>query len=247
MVPEVIHSKWDAMLAPYKRVVAKADEKSYDHYKPTASFKTRDEIVVNLNDFASRMVSVLYKLEWAAKSLECLTEFYREYTGSLDNSMRGMTKPLPSNFIFNTDVFFCFAYGALDIIGGILNTLTGSKIKKHDEYFARVLDFLVSSKSSFQDTLFTNLKRENDAGWICELRQYRNFVTHHAAIQPHSQFKYTAKDRTTEINLFMLPDDPKRLPSTYEKKREIPPYCQEVLEKELDAMKGLFGALEPLI
>jgi hypothetical protein len=45
----------------------------------------------------------------------------------------------------------------------------------------------------------------------------------------------------------MLPDDPSKTPCTYEKKRELASYCQEVLTRELDVMKVLLEFVEKLI
>jgi len=240
-VPEIVHSKWDEMLASYKSMIAKLDQ-----YPQTPSFRTRRGIVVDMNDFTSRMQAVLFKLLWAAKSLEYMTEFYGKYTGSLEDGMRGMTASIPDTFIFNADAFFCFAYSALDIVGGIIDLLVETGIEKRNVYFRTVLEYL-AGQSPFAGRVFSELKTESDTGWIHEFRQYRVFVTHHAITRPRSLFRYTASDRKAEINLFVLPDDAGKIPSTYEKKRELVPYCQEVLVKELDVMKALFEFAETLI
>lgn len=240
-LPEIVHSEWDEMLASYNSIIAKLNQ-----YPQTPSFSTRRGIVVDMNDFASRMRAVLFKLLWAAKSLEYMTEFYGKYTGSLEGGMRGMSASIPDTFIFNADVFFCFAYSALDIVGGIIDLLVETGIEKRNVYFTTVLKYL-AGRSPFAGPVFTELKTESDTGWISEFRQYRVFVTHHAITHPRSHFRYTASDRKTEINLFVLPDDPRKIPPTYEKKRELVPYCQEVLVKELDVMKVLFEFAETLI
>jgi hypothetical protein len=239
-VPEIVHSKWDGMLAPYNSIIAKLNS-----YPQTASFGTRRGIVVDMNDFASRMQAVLFKLSWAAKSLEYMTEFYGKYTGSLEDSMRGMAASISDTFIFNADEFFCFAYSALDIVAGIVDLLVETGIEKRNVYFTTVVKYL-AGRSPFTGPVFSELKTKSDSGWINEFRQYRVFVTHHAITQPRSHFRYTATDRKTEINLFVLPDDPRKIPPTYEKKRELVPYCQEVLVKELDVMKVLFEFAEIL-
>ncbi|MGA3406704.1 MAG: hypothetical protein ABSD49_13310 [Candidatus Bathyarchaeia archaeon] len=158
-----------------------------------------------------------------------------------------MTDSIPEDFIFYQDVFFYFAYSALDIVGGIIDTLVETDIDKRNVYFTTVLNFLASSKSPFAGPLFYELKKDSDTGWIHEFRQYRIFVTHHPAIRPRTRFSHTASSKTTEINLFMLPDDPSETSFTYEKKRELAPYCQEVLARELDVMKVLLEFVEKLL
>lgn len=245
-VPEIIHSKWDEMLTPYNSIITKLNERSSDRF--VHSFKTRYGIIVNLRDFASRMHSVLYKLRWAAKSLEYLLKVYGKYTGSFHASMQGMADSIPEDFIFHEDVFFYFAYSALDIVAGIIDTLIETAIDNRKVYFTTVLNFLASSRSPFAGSLIDELKRDSDTGWIREFRQYRNFVTHHSAIRPRSRLSHTASSQTTEINLFMLPDDPSETSFTYEKKkRELAPYCQDVLARELDVMKVLLEFVEKLM
>ncbi|MGA3405941.1 MAG: hypothetical protein ABSD49_09445 [Candidatus Bathyarchaeia archaeon] len=186
------------MLTAYNSIVAKLNERSSNRFEQ--SFKTRYGIVVNLRDFASRMDSVLYK-RWAAKSLEYLLEVYGKYTKSFHASIRGMTDFIPEDFIFHEDVFFYFAYSALDIVGGIIDTLVETAIDKRKVYFTTVLNFLASSRSPFAGSLIDELKkRDSDTGWIHEFRQYRIFVTHHSAIRPRSRFSHTASSETTEIN-----------------------------------------------
>ena len=114
-------------------------------------------------------------------------------------------------------------------------------------YFTTILNFLVSSKSPFAGSLFYELKKDSDTGWIHEFRQYRNFVTHHSVNRLQSHFSHSASSKITEINLFVLPDDPTETSYTYEKKRELAPYCQEVLVRELDLMKVLLEFVEKLI
>lgn len=242
-VPEIIHTKWDEMLTPYFSIASKVKERSSNLIEQ--SFKTRYGIVVDLRDFVSRMESVIYKLRWATSGLEYLLEVSGKYTGSYDASMRGFTDAIPEEFIFQEDVFFSFAYSALDIVGGIIDKLVETGISKRKVSFTTVLDFLASSRSS---ELIDELKKDSDTGWIHEFRQYRIFVTHHSAIRPHNRFTHTMSSKTTEINLFMLPDDPRKTPFSYdEKKRELAPYCQEVLAKELDVMKALLEFVETLI
>ncbi len=138
-VPEIIHTKWDEMLTPYISIASKVKERSSNRFDQ--SFKTRYGIVVDLRDFASRMESVLYKLGWAARSLEYLLEVYGKYTGSFDASMRGMTDSIPEDFIFQEDVFFYFAYSALDIVGGIIDTLVETGIDKRNVSFHNCIGF----------------------------------------------------------------------------------------------------------
>jgi hypothetical protein len=246
-VPDIVNSKWDEMVSKYNNIVARVNQKSSDQHQLMGSFKTRYGTVVNLNDFASRMESILYKLRWAANSLAYLIDFHERYAKSLDDSMRGMVELIPDTFIFNADVFFSFSYSALDIVGGIIDTVVETGIEKRWVYFTTVLEFLSSPKSPFAGSLLSDLKNESDAGWIHEFRLYRIFVTHHAAIKSKSHFKYTASDQTIEINLFMLPDDPLKTPPTHEKRRELALYCQETFVKELEVMKVLFEFLENLI
>lgn len=244
-VPEIIHTKWDEMLTPYNSIVSKVKERSSNRFEQ--SFTTRYGIVVDLRDFAYRMESLLYKLRWAARGLEQMLEVYGKYSGSLDASIRGITAPIPEDFIFYEDVFFYFAYSALDIVGGIIDALVGTDIAKRKVYFSTVLDFLASSRSPYAGCLIDELKKDSETGWIHEFRQYRIFVTHHSAIYPRTQFSYIASSKTAEVNLFMLPDDPSEVSFTYEKKRELAPYCQEVLARELDVMKVLLEFVKKLM
>jgi hypothetical protein len=244
-VPDIIHTKWDEMLIPYNNIASKVKERSSDRYEQ--SFKTRNGTVVDLRDFGSRLESVLYKLRWAAKGLEHLLNVYGKYTESIDASLRGMTESVTEDFFFYEDVFFYFGYSALDIVAGIIDKLLETGIKKRRVYFTTVLDFLATSKSPFVGSLIDDLKKESDTGWIYEFRQYRIFVTHHSTIRLQSRLSHTASSKTTEINLFMLPDDPSKTSCTYEKKRELAPYCLEVLAKELDVVKVLLGFIENLI
>mgnify|MGYP001101790420 CR=1 FL=1 len=246
-VPEIVHSKWDEMVARYNSVVAKVNQISFNHYQLTAGFKTRSGIVVNLNDFDIKMRSVLYKLRWATKSLEYLIDFYERRTKSFDDTWRSIAEPIPDTFVFNADVFFSFAYSALDIAAGIIGMLVETGIKKGNVYFTNIMHLLADAKSQYAGPLLNELKTESDSGWIHEFRQYRIFFTHYAAIQPIGQLKYTANNKTTGINLYMLPDDPRSKPFTYERKREFAPYCQEVLVKELNVMAVLFEFVEKLI
>ena len=45
----------------------------------------------------------------------------------------------------------------------------------------------------------------------------------------------------------MLPDDPNKRPLTYKKKRELAPYCLEVVVKELGVMRVLFELIGHMI
>jgi hypothetical protein len=174
-----------------------------------------------------------------------MIEFYGKFTRSFEDSMRVFTEPIPDTFIFNADAFFCFAYSALDIVGGIIDILVKTGIEKRRVYFTNVLNYL-AEQTPFAGTVFGQLKAESDKGWISEFRQYRVFATHHAITRTQSHFRYTASDQETEINPFVLPDDPREIPPTYEKKRELVPYCQDVLVKELGVMKVLFEFIDTL-
>lgn len=243
-LPEIVHSKWDEMLDAYNPIVSKTNQIARGG---SATFETRSGRTVDLKEFSSRMDSAIYKLYWACKSLEWIMEFHEKRTKSIDDAERSMTEPIPEAFIFNADVFFSFAYGALDITAEVIHMVTQTGIEEDRVYFARVLEFLTSLEGDHADDTLNQLRIESDSGWIQELRQYRIFVTHHGTIRTRSQFKYTAKDHTVEINLYMLPDDPKKRPLTYKKKRELAPYCLEVMVKELDAMRVLFEVIGKLI
>jgi hypothetical protein len=245
-VPDIIHSKWDEMLTPYHNIFGKLNERLSKPFEQ--SYKTRYGNVVNIRDFASRIDSVRYKLTYAVKSLEYLLGVYGKYSVSFEASERAMTDSISEDFIFQEDVFFYFAYSALDIVGGIIDTLVETGLDKHEVSFTKVFDFLASTtKSPFVGSLIDELKKDSDKGWICELRQYRNFVTHHSAIHPKLRFSASNRNKTIEINLFMLPDDPNETSFAYEKKRELVPYCQEVLTRELDVMKVLLEFVEKLM
>lgn len=243
-VPEIVHSKWDEMLGAYNPIIAKINQITR---RGSATFKTSSERIVDVSEFVSRMGSTIYRLYWACKSLEWIMEFYGKHTKSIDDAQRGMTEPLPDTFNFNADVFFSFAYSALDIIAEVIHMMIQTGIEEDSVYFTSVLNFLTSSRSAYVDDTLNDLRRESDTGWIHEFRQHRIFVTHHGTVRTRSQFNYTAKDHTIEINLYMLPDDPKKRPPTYMKKRELAPYCLEVIVKELDVARVLFEFVGKLI
>jgi hypothetical protein len=238
-VPEIVHSKWDEMLGAYNPIIAKINQIT----RSSPTFKTSSERIVDANEFASRMGSAIYRLYWACKSLEWIMDFYEKHTKSMHDAQRGVTEALPDIFNFNADVFFSFAYSALDIIAEVIHMMIQTGIQEDRVYFTSVLDFLTSSRSAYVDDTLNDLRRESDTGWIHEFRQHRKFVTHHGTVRTRSRFKYTAK----EINLHVLPDDPKKRPHTYTKKRELAPYCLEVIVKELDVVRVLFEFVGKLI
>jgi hypothetical protein len=242
-VPEIVHSKWDKMLGAYNPIIAKINQIT----QSSPTFKTSSGRIVDANEFASRMGSAIYRLYWACKSLEWIMDFYEKHIKSIDDAQRAMTEALPDIFNFNADVFFSFAYSALDIIAEVIDMMIQTGIQKDRVYFTSVLNFLTSSRSAYVDDTLNDLRRESDTGWIHEFRQHRKFVTHHGTVRTRSQFKYIAKDHTIEINLYMLPDDPKKRPPTYMKKRELAPYCLEVIVKELDVVRALFEFVGKLI
>jgi len=244
-VPDIIHTKYDEMLIPYNNIASKVNELSSNPFEQ--NFTTRNGIVVDLREFASRIESVLYKLRWAAKGLEQVLNVYDKYGGSLDARLRGMTDTVTEDLIFYEDVFFYFGYSALDIVAGIIDKLVETGIERRNVYFTTVLDFLASQDSPYARSTFTELQRDSYTGWIHELRQYRIFITHHSRIPLQSQFIHSQSDKTTEINLFLLPDDPSETPCTYEEKRKLGPYCVEALSKELDVVKVLLEFIEKLI
>lgn len=243
-LPEIVHSKWDEMLGAYNPIVTKINQ---IRHGGSATFKTSSERTVDLNEFTSKMDSAIYKLYWACKSLEWIMEFYEKHTKSIDDAERCMAEPVPIVFVFNADLFFSLAYSALDIAAEVIHMMTQTGIEQDRVYFASVLKFLTSSESDHADDTLNDLGIESNSGWIHEFRQHRILVTHHGTIRTRSQFKYTAKDHTVEINLYMLPDDPRKRPLTYEKKRELAPYCLEVIVKELDVMRVLFELIGKLI
>jgi hypothetical protein len=244
-LPEIFHSKWDEVLVRYDSIIAKLNEYLENL---TRSFTTKRGIIVDITELGSRMEAVYYKLLWAAERLEYVMEFYGKSAGSLEDRFRAATSGVPDAFMFNADTFFYLAYSALDIVGGIIDLLVETGIEKRRVYFTTVLDYLVG-QSVFAGPVFSELKTESDKGWISEFRRYRAFVTHHATMHGTIQSLISGGiSRKSEITLFMLPDDPDKIPATYEKKkRELAPYCQEVLLKELDVIKVLFEFVETLI
>jgi len=232
-LPEIFHSKWDEVLVRHDSIIAKLNEYLENL---TRSFTTRRGIIVDIDELGSRMEAVYFKLLWAAKRLEYLTEFYGKCAGSLEDRFRAATSMIPDAFMFNADAFFYLAYSALDIVGGIIDLLVKTGNEKQGVYFTTVMKYLANEQSPFVRPVFVELKTESETGWIHEFRRYRVFVTHHATIQPQSLIRSSAIDRKSEITLFMLPDDPDKVPTTYEKKRELVPYCQGVLVKELGVL-----------
>jgi len=243
-LPEIVHSKWDEMLGAYNPIITRINQIAGTG---SVAFETSSNRTVDVNEFASRMDSAIYKLYWACKSLEYIMEFHEKHTGSIDSAQRGITEPVPDGFIFNADVFFCFAYSALDIAAEVIHMMIRTGIEEDNVYFTSVLNSLTSSKSDYAGDTLNELRRESESGWIREFRQYRIFVTHHGTTRPRSQFRYTAKDHTIEISLYMLPDDPNKRPLTYKKKRELAPYCLEVVVKELGVMRVLFELIGHMI
>ncbi len=237
-IPEIFHSKWDEMLLRYNSIIDRVNKISFNHYQRTARFRTRYGIVVNLNDFGSRMSSVLYKLQWAMRSLEYLTEFHEKRAKFREELFRG----IPEAFVFNADVFFCFAYTALDVIAGVIDKVVETGIKARDISFVNVIDFLAGPNSPYIGSVFLELKSESKAGWIYEFRQYRVFFTHYGRIPLWGELRSAG-----EVKHFMLPDDPQNNPFDHKKEREIAPYCQEVLLKELDLMTALLDFVDKVI
>lgn len=244
-VPAIVHSKWDEMIVEYNSVMTKINQITR---QGSATFHRRSGRTVDLNELASRMGSIPYKLYWACKSLEYLTEFYAEHTKSFEEAEHSLTEEASDLFIFKADVFFSFAYSALDIVAEVMYMLVETDLNRKQVSFVNVLNSLTNSKNVEQvDDMFTALRKESDTGWIYEFRLYRVFVTHHGTIQLRGQFTYTAGDHTVEISLHMLPDNPRKRPLTFEKKRELAPYCLEVIVKELSVMKALFEFVGKLI
>jgi hypothetical protein len=241
-LPEIFHSKWDEVLLQRDSIMTRLNghlENLKQH------FTTRRGIVVNIDELGSRVEAVYFKLFWAAKRLEYLMEFHGKCTGSLEDRFRAATSGASDDFMFNADVFFYLAYSALDIVGGIIDLLV--KTGKKKVYFATVMKYL-ASEQSFTRSIFIKLEAESGAGWIHEVRRYRVFVTHHATMHGTVQSLIRGGTRRrSEIIPFMLPDDPDKTPTTYEKKRELAPYSLEVLLKELDVIKVLFEFVASLI
>lgn len=241
-LPGTVRSKWDEMISAYNAIVAKINQIS-----GSMTFRATSGKNVDGAELASRLESVLYKLYWACKSLEYIVEYHEKHAKSIDDSLRSMTEELPNTFPFNADVFFSFGYAALDLAAEVIHMMVETGIDEDHVYLTNVLDFLTKAESIYRDSLLCNLNTESKAGWLHQFRQYRVFVTHHGIVQPSSHFEYTASDHTVEINLYMLPDNPKKRPPTYEKKRELAPYCTETMVKELEAMAVLFGFIGKMI
>jgi len=246
-LPETFHNTWNQMIDSYNKIIDRVNENSFDHYKPTAAFETLDGTLVNLTEFSDKIKSILYKLRYASASLAQLREVYQQKAGKLEDAMKAMTESISEEFVFRMDVFFSFAYSAFDIVAGILHMVTRTGLQDNEVYFATVIPKLVSSTSFSANQLFIDLRKESESGWIYDLRQYRVFGAHYALVPLVKEFRYLAKDQSTEINLFMLPDNPKKRPFTYNKKRELVPYCEGTLIKEFDVMTQLFDYVATLV
>lgn len=242
-LPEVVHLKWDELLEIYNQIVGRLNRiaPQYPVTFPSTSGKNVEGV-----ELASRMESITYKLYWACKSLEYLMEYHESHTKSLDDSMHSMTEKVPDAFFFNVDVFFSSCYGALDITAGIISMLVETGIDEDHVYFTNVLEYLIKSGVD-SGSVLTDLKRESDSGWLYEFRQHRIFVTHHGLVRPRSQFSYTSSGHTAEVNLYMLPDNPKKRPLTYNRKRELAPYCLEIVVKEFETITTLLRLIEKMI
>ena len=241
-VPDNVHKKWDAMMDEYNPIMARIDGM---RQTGSTSFKSRSGKVVDLNELISTLSSVLYKLGWAGRSLEYLLEFQEKHGGSLEDAEQSLTEAIPDVLFFKADVFFSFAYSALDIAAEAINMLIETDLDDAQVYFRRVIDIL--TKSTYANDMFRMLQKESNEGWIHELRQYRIVVTHRQGISTQSSFSYTTRDHSVEINLYMIPDDPLKRPLAYEDKRELAPYCLDVIEKEIPIIEGLFKFMGTLI
>ncbi len=239
--------KWDSLNDSYNRIVDRINEISCNHHLQTAAFRTTDGTAINLNEFNEKMLTLHYKLRYACVSLEYLRNVYRQFSDTLDKAMKAMTESISEDFIFHTDVFFIFGYSAFDIVAGILDMMTQTGLQKKEVNFYNVIEALASSNYSDTHPIFRTLKQENKTGWIREFRRYRVFLVHYSTMRLQKEFKYTARDQTIEINFFLLPDDPEKRPYEYNSKRELVPYCEKVMEKELDAIKELFDFTRTLI
>lgn len=241
-LPDSVHLKWDAMKDEYDRIMAKIE-----------TFKTQNQTTflsgsgktVDLIDFISTISSVIYKLYWACSCLVNLLEFYERQTGSKEQAISTSMELVPNDFNFNADVFFSFAYSALDITAEAIGILIETGIEERSVSLNSVLEYLAGS--SYRDQMVDDMTNENAHGWIFEFRQYRTFVTHHGSVRYRSEVTFTTRDQTVDISLYMAPDDPRKRPLTYTKKRVLAPYCLEILERELPAITRLFAFINELI
>jgi hypothetical protein len=235
------------MIKSYNHISQRVDSITSKRGLSMANFRTKDGSVIEYYQFALRMASILDKIYFAAKCVEYLGKIYKQRTKSHEVAIDSITKTLPHDFTFYMDVFFTFSYSAFDYVAQVLHMMINTGLKEDQVYFANVIQSLASPKSPNSCLLFDALIKESEKGWIYELRHYRVFTAHHATIPLTRRFSYTAKDQTVEILDAMLPDNPKDAPHTFNKKRELVPYCVDVLSKELDSMKDIFDFIGSLI
>lgn len=241
---EVVEKAWASYLNSANEVVDCLD-RHFAHAKeekqiPPFRIKKRSGAEVNISRLAEQIIAVDYKLRYVIKSLDYLMKEYKKREEKLNQNHFADAGPISEEVLFQIDVFFWFLSSALDFLGWILHLTYGTELKETDVDFVNVIRYL-SRTENRGEPLFKKLKEEIDAGWLKKFFGYRHYVTHWSFIVPRYGWKWTAEAKTIEVTIFMLPDDPRASPVTYEKRVELTAYCEEVLTNTLNTIPRVLG------
>lgn len=199
----------------------------------------------DLRQFENRTSSIHYKIKYAAMSLEELSKMYEAQLEAIKQKqdLLGNTVRLTEALLFHIDIFFSFLHSALDYSSWMLYYTHDVKLIPQHVTLKKVIENLSSKKRRGSNPLFTKLKAEfKSPGWIFEFEGYRDFITHFARLVPNRQIHFSADTGRTETTIFLLPDDPTTEPLTYEKDRELVPYCKDTIVLAINAISSVFDA-----
>jgi len=240
----VVEEAWASYLNSANQI-ADCLDKHFAHTKegeqlPPIRLKERNGVEFDIRRLVMQLSAVDYKLAYAASSLDYLTKEYKKREQKINQDHFADGGPVSEEVLFHIDVFFCFLSSALDFAAWILDLVFEIELKDTHVDFVNVIRHL-SHRENCDELLFKRLNEEIETGWLKEFFGYRHYVTHWSFIVPHHQWKWTAKDKTIEVTVFMLPDDPRASPVAYEKGVELTRYCEEVLTNTLNTISEVFG------
>jgi hypothetical protein len=189
-------------------------------YTLTTNLKT----TFDYDEFAKFYESVWTRSRCTAK---CLWDINNEYKSkmskvtSLADLLSGASISEP--MVCATEAFFFHATSCLESLAWIFQLLWQTKLQSREISFSKIVGEL-----EVADAHFKTLKGyDTQPGWIWEMKQYRDYVTHYGWLDTKTGLDWKAGTFTGTI--YMLPDNPKDAKQSYEKKRELNKYCEGVM------------------
>jgi hypothetical protein len=199
---------------------------------------------IDLRQFEDRTSSIHYKIKYAAMSLEELTKMYQAQLSAIQDrhDYLGNTVRLTEALLFHTDIFFSFLHSALDYSSWMLYYTHDVKLIPQHVTLRKVVENLTSKKRKAINPLISKLRRdfEGPEGWVFQFEGYRDYTTHFARLVPQRQIHFSSDVGKMETTIFLLPDDPTVQPHTFEKNRELVPYCKETMISVIRTISSVF-------